>query len=157
MYPDTFIRHFWSLVDRSGGPRSCWPWLAAQTNGGYGVISFDGKLLRANRVAWEIEQGRPMPKGLEGAHSCDDPPCCNPAHIEPKTHKQNGEDMERRKRSASGHRHGMAKLTNSDVLEIKRLWAAGGRSQKAIGAMFGVRDSCISRILNGKRWGGIAC
>jgi hypothetical protein len=50
-----------------------------------------------------------------------------------------------------GARNGHAKLTESDVTEIRRL-AASGLTGREIGPMFGVRQQSISRIVNGQRW-----
>jgi hypothetical protein len=56
---------------------------------------------------------------------------------------------------AIGEDHGRTKFTQADIEEIIRL-RGQGITQVKIGAMFGVLDSCISRILSGKRWGHLA-
>lgn len=50
-----------------------------------------------------------------------------------------------------GERHGIAKLTNSDVREIRRLGSIG-LSQRKIAKMFGVSQFPVSAILSGKAW-----
>jgi hypothetical protein len=62
-----------------GGPDDCWPWTAS-TDGRYGVIHVDGKRQKAHRVAWALVNG-PIPDGKHICHHCDNPPCCNPAHM----------------------------------------------------------------------------
>lgn len=53
---------------------------------------------------------------------------------------------------ARGERNGWSRLTASDVLEIRRAYAAGGVSQAALGVQFGVSQVCVSRLVRGKGW-----
>lgn len=70
------IERFDLFVSRRG-PDDCWEWLGPRNNQGYGRIG----LLYAHRVACERAHG-PAPAGLPFAtHSCDNPPCVNPAHL----------------------------------------------------------------------------
>lgn len=98
---------FWSKVDRSGGDDACWPWTAARTAFGYGTTWWRGEAQRAHRVAWAIAIG-PIPDGLHVCHSCDDPPCCNPAHLWLGTAADNAADRDRKGRTgaARGDAHG---------------------------------------------------
>lgn len=54
--------------------------------------------------------------------------------------------------TAKGEDAGAAKLTEKEVREIHKLYSEGGVSQAYLGKLFNVRDSAISRILNGIRW-----
>jgi hypothetical protein len=51
-----------------------------------------------------------------------------------------------------GEANVMAKLTNSQVLEIRKRRLAG-ESLKDIAARYGVSDRAISKICLGQRWG----
>jgi len=53
---------------------------------------------------------------------------------------------------AKGIKNGRAKLTEEQVLEIRRLYKTGDYSQTALGKMFGVGQDLISRIINRKKW-----
>lgn len=72
---------FWSKVDRSG---DCWLWMGTRGPSGYGYYS--GR--RAHRLSYEDMVG-PIPDGLVMDHLCRNPPCVNPAHLEPVTTLEN--------------------------------------------------------------------
>jgi hypothetical protein len=88
---------FWPKVDKSGGPNACWPWLGVrmpQTATGsddYGRFALAGRRVPAHRFAYEVAVG-PIPEGLRVLHSCDNPPCCNPAHLSLGTDLDNMRD-----------------------------------------------------------------
>lgn len=67
------------------------------------------------------------------------------------TPKENSEDMVKHDTQAKGIECGNAKLSNSDVLEIRRLRQLG-ISQTALSKQFGVNQSNISSILSSKTW-----
>lgn len=73
------IDRFWSRVDDSGGPDSCWPWQLSRFPTGYGHAILHGREY-AHRIAYELATGND-PRGLDVCHTCDNPPCCNPAHL----------------------------------------------------------------------------
>ena len=83
---------FWSRVDTSKGRFACWEWQSFRNEKGYGKMYFMGKMKRAHRIAYELENG-PVPDGLLVCHICDNPPCCNPWHLAAATPKQNTQDM----------------------------------------------------------------
>ena len=80
----------------------CWEWRGTRNDQGYGLITaprlnLDGA--RVHRLMYELHVG---PLGdLQGCHRCDNPPCCNPAHIFPGTGADNMADMVAKGR----HRH----------------------------------------------------
>lgn len=79
---------FWSKVTR-GGPDECWPFQEkARTPHGYGRVWADGRVRPAHAVAYELAHGA-LPEGTEPHHTCGNPPCCNPAHLEAVTHAEN--------------------------------------------------------------------
>jgi len=60
------------------------------------------------------------------------------------------EDMVAAGRQAKGERHGMVKLTDAQVEQIRELHREGF-SQQVLANQFGVRPPCISKIVNYKR------
>ena len=81
---------FWAKVDRRT-PDECWPWTGKVNENGYGGTSFGGRHVLAHRLAYTLAVG-PIPEGLGLMHSCDNPPCCNPAHLKPGTCMENVRD-----------------------------------------------------------------
>lgn len=99
MFTAKFIEKFWARVDKSGGDNACWSWTGALYRNGYGSVYLRPKLyLRTRRVAYELTHGE-IPDGLYICHRCDNPPCCNPAHLFAGTAKDNFEDMVKKGRS----------------------------------------------------------
>lgn len=86
------LERFWDKVDRSGGAAACWLWTGSQKPTGYGQVSLKGRVYLAHRVAWTLTHGA-IPDGLGVLHHCDNPPCCNPAHLFLGSQGDNSADM----------------------------------------------------------------
>ena len=84
-------------------------------------------------------------------HTCDTPPCCNPKHLWIGTQQDNTADRTAKGRTPKGKTHANAKLTEADVLEIKRRFALG-HSKHALARDFPVTRIQIIRILRGSKW-----
>lgn len=113
----------WRKVDTSAGPDACWPWTGGKLQSGYGSISSGpapNKRLVTSRVAYELTKG-PIPDGCDVLHSCDNPPCCNPAHLRVGTPKDNSDDKLLKNREARGESCGKSKLTSVDITLILSL------------------------------------
>lgn len=68
-------------------PNGCWEWQGARQRG-YGRIRSGANVLRVHRVTYEAMVG-PIPDGLDLDHLCRNRSCCNPAHLEPVTRREN--------------------------------------------------------------------
>lgn len=66
--------------------------------------------------------------------------------------KENREDSVRHGTAAIGERQGFAKLTEAEVLEIRRAYAAREASQYRLAALYGVCRGTIGFILRGETW-----
>ena len=87
---------FWGRIDQ-GRPDVCWPWIGATTgSNGYGVLMRRKRSLRAHRLAYVLVHGPITPVNQVVRHSCDNPPCCNPAHLILGTQLDNAADREAR-------------------------------------------------------------
>jgi hypothetical protein len=143
---------FWSKVATDG---DCWLWTGEKNGDGYGRFFRDGKKGLAHRYAYEQVIG-PIPDGLCICHVCDVRNCVRPAHLFPGTHADNNKDMQAKGRGrylgAHGSKNGSAKLTQDDVRAIRRIYAAGGISQHALGRKFGVCGALVNNILHRRIW-----
>ena len=83
--------------------------------------------------------------------TCDNPSCVNPEHLREGDYIENTKDRVERERTVRGEKQHSAKLTESDVLEIKNL-ISRGLLQKEIAQKFGVGLMAISNIKLGKTW-----
>ena len=114
------------LVDRlckrlHPGPNGCWEFQGSRSPKGYGRIRrgpANEAMLIAHRAMWEIVFGQ-IPKGLCVLHSCDNPPCANPAHLFLGTTLDNNADRDAKGRTARGERVGNAKLTREKAKAIR--------------------------------------
>ena len=146
---------FWEKVEVRG-PEDCWEWTAYKNRKGYGYFSIAGAgVTGAHRVSWEFANGS-IPPGLYVLHSCDRPSCVNPAHLRTGTQTDNMRDMIGRGRSwqPKGVTNSKAKLSESDVLDIRRR-CAGGEKRVPVAKLYGVTRSTVSRIVSLKTWAHI--
>jgi len=148
----TFGERFWSKVDRSAGPESCWLWKASIDRAGYGKFSYGhSRWVGAHRVAYELANG-PAP-GLHILHSCDNPPCVNPAHLRAGTNHENILDaVARRRINHAGEHNGNARLSAEQVREIREIDWSSGLTKISVARRYGVSYETIRQIRNGERW-----
>ena len=90
-YGDEPAVRFWRNVDKSGpqwNGSNCWLWTGCLTPRDYGQITIHTVRSFAHRLSYEWTVG-PIPDGLVIDHLCRNPPCVNPAHLEPVTQRVN--------------------------------------------------------------------
>lgn len=177
-------------VDMSGGPEACWEWRASRDFDGYGQVSIGSRTAgtrsstKAHRVMYELFVGQ-VPDGFMVCHRCDNPPCCNPAHLFAAPPAENSADMIRKKRSlqgdrnparvnpgnlrrgddhpfrqhpelaARGERASQSKLTEALVRDL-RARAQAGESHSSIARELGVTHTTVGRIVRRQSWAHVA-
>ena|SRR3990167_3201580 len=147
---------FWSCVDKDGPllnqSDKCWIWLASRSKEGYGHFYYGGPQ-QAHRVSWRIAHGN-VPPGKLVLHHCDNPPCVNPSHLYVGTDADNVKDQvaRGRLRRARGVDAGLAKLTEGQVITIRRMYAAGKCSLPQLSHQFGIAVNAVWMIVRRLTW-----
>lgn len=135
-------------------------------NQGYHKVWDGVRLQYAHRLAYQLVYGATE---LDVLHHCDNPCCIEPVHLFKGTQTDNNADrhakgrtrsgghkLKGRASSSRGERHGSVKLTETQVREIKRLALRTYDRcccPAALARQFGVSDSLIRGILDGRNWG----
>lgn len=141
---------FWSRVDKTAGPADCWPWIGFRDKYGYGQVSYQAKMVSTHRLAWLLSHGD-IPTEAVVMHTCDNPPCCNPAHLQIGSVQDNRDDCVSKKRQARGEDQGHAKLTWAAVAEMRRLHSTGIKI-KDLATQFGVHKSVAQKVIRNITW-----
>lgn len=152
---------FWANVDKKS-PEECWLWKKGlDSRKRYGHLTYQTKFWEAHRLAWTLTFGD-IPTDMHVLHRCDVPQCCNPAHLFLGTHADNMADMKAKGRQrpttwdgprnfAKGSAHHNAKLTEQQVLDMRRLFAEG-TSMRALARQFQVDRSVVKVIVTRQGW-----
>jgi len=142
---DRLARFGWT-VTTSG----CWEWNGSRYATGYGHLCVDYKDLYTHRLSYELHKGA-IPAGMFICHTCDNPPCMNPAHLFVGTPADNMTDMREKGRHSRGVTNGRSKLSEDDVRAIRRL-AKAGESRLLLSERFGVTQSGIYGVVMRINW-----
>ena len=142
---------FYSKI-KVGKVNGCWVWIAFREKDGYGRFKFNGKNIPAHRFSWINTYGE-IPKGFLVLHKCDNPPCVNPEHLFLGTQKDNIRDMliKNRDNYSFGEKHGLSKLKDKYIPEIRNLYK-DGNTIKYIAGVYEVSLMAIHRIIKGRAW-----
>jgi hypothetical protein len=158
MFSGSDADRFWAKVAKAG-PDDCWPWLAtayapigATRRACYGMFSAGGKMLKAHRVALVLS-GRPLSFGQVAMHACDNPRCCNPAHLRAGTPSENMADMSAKARhpKPQGSAHHNAKMTEEGAAQLRAAYQQG-ETGAALAKRFGISKSQAFNIIHGRQW-----
>jgi hypothetical protein len=176
--PPRAVGRFWAKVRRVS--EGCWDWVARVDRGGYGIFSVTrDKLVRAHRLSWLLA-GNSDPGAACLLHRCGNHRCVRPDHLYVGSlHELKGEGRAQprpaappvwmsprrpaprgdrhwtrrdRQRVPRGERSNLAKLTEEDVVAIRRLHASGRHRNADLSAMFGVAERSIYHIVRRKTW-----
>lgn len=160
------VTRFWSKVDRSGGEGACWPWTGARKRSGYGnfFLRYGRRgtktiFLIAHRAAYIVTHG-PISADQVVRHTCDNPPCCNPAHLLLGTQADNIQDAIGRGRwdprlgaqqvlpSTIARNTARRHLTERDIAAII-IARAAGHTINSVAAEYGLAGSTLQGVFCG--------
>jgi hypothetical protein len=146
------IEEFWSYVTIAG-PDECWLWQRAKTRKGYGVLYLGKTCWFAHRLAYTNRKDD-IPNGMFVCHTCDNPPCCNPAHLWLGNNSQNTLDstVKNRRSRQRGTTNPANKLTEQQVLSIRAEYVPKLMGYKKLAKRYGVHPRTIKDILIRRTW-----
>lgn len=140
----------WEKLEKDLPDDVCWPFRGARTARGYGKLGEDGRTLLAHRVmyAWAHH---PIGRNDVVMHTCDNPACCNPAHLTVGSLSDNTQDMIAKGRHFTpwrGENAKHSKLTEDDVRAIR----ASPLGYRRLAKQYGVNRCTIGTIKRGQTW-----
>lgn len=149
------VSHRRRLVDHPAPtPQStpCRLWQGALSGKGYGIRPDHEYTHRwVVRTIGFDQFGVPWSDELHSLHLCDQPLCFRYNHLFLGTNEDNRADMFAKRRHSHGETHRGAKLTDTQVAELRARYASGGVMQKDLAAEYGVGKMQVSRLVRGLR------
>ena len=108
----------WFVICKETG---CWNWSKSLVDG-YGQVTKNNKNLAAHRYSYSLYK-EDFDSKLLVCHTCDNRKCVNPNHLFLGSSQDNMDDMKSKNRQPDnkGIKNPRSKLTESEVLEIKRI------------------------------------
>ncbi len=132
----------------------CWLWGRCRDTSGYGLLTIGGKIRKVHRLAFLMANGN-LDDNACVLHKCDTPACINPNHLFQGTKKDNVDDCIRKNRHTKGHKVGVSKLTEDQVLVILESSKSTNVKTAEIARRFGVSTNTIRHIIKGLTWSHI--
>ena len=140
---ESLEKRFWRNVKKTEG---CWLWVGSTKRGGYGQLQVCKHNVSAHRFSYELVNGS-IPKNLYVCHNCDNPCCVRPDHLFLGTHKENMQDARSKGRTSRGFNLPHTKLSETDVLSIRRIHRERRPRYKDIAKVFGVSPTAIGQLI----------
>ena len=140
------------FFDKVNITKSCWLWTGC-TVWGYGQFGYCGKIIRVHRFSYELFVG-PIGPGKMILHrrECDNRNCVNPHHLYMGTAADNMRDMRIWGDVAKGEKNMQSKLSEDDVISIRKIYKSGEKNYKELAAIYGVDQSQIGNIVRRVYW-----
>ena len=139
---------FWAKVTRPS-PEACWEWTAFVDRHGYGRFTYNGDMVQTHRFSYQLahqaQLSGPLPTDIEVCHRCDNPKCCNPAHLFLGTHQDNMTDMSTKKRARTLATS--VKVTRSVKQAIRAAWDTEKVTKAELAERFGVHITTVTSII----------
>ncbi len=143
------------ILNTRRASNGCIEWQGGCYLNGYGRIRTEGRGQEGtHRFAYKLFVG-PIPDGLHVLHRCDNPTCVNPTHLFLGTAGDNIRDCVSKGRHVpsglQGQNHPCAKITDDDVMEIRRRHK-DGETPTTLASAFGYSIGGINKIIHRNVW-----
>lgn len=134
----------------------CWIWMKF-LHRGYGRFALKRavKIIPAHRYSYQLHRGVELTAEDVVCHKCDNPTCVNPEHLFVGTQEENVHDAMMKGRHCAGERHGMAKLTLTDVETIRAAYAHGMPCSR-LAVDYGISVRHTYKIIRNELWKKLA-
>lgn len=113
----------------------CWEWTGSLDKDGYAEVWYDGKKRRGHRLAFKLWVGD-VADDVKVMHTCDNPPCINPAHLKAGSQKENNRDARDKGRRG--------RLTREQAIAAKV--ALVGNAAADVAASLGIPVSAVASL-----------
>ena len=144
------INRFWSKVPVK--PEiECWVWSGGKHKSGYGTFWLGNTFELAHRVSYVVHGGKLTDLAQCVLHNCPDGDnrlCVNPNHLWVGTKTENTKDRDLKGRWRQGK--GNTKLSDSELIEIRRLYNETSITRKELAILFKCSTCHIWNITTGK-------
>lgn len=132
--------------------KGCWLWQSYKTNGYGGFYVKRPKIYDyTHRISYYIYVGKIGNYNV--LHKCDNPICVNPKHLWLGTHQDNMIDKAKKFRAPFGSQHSKAKITEYDVIEIRKECIIGKYGEiPRLAKKYNLFKTTIYCIIHRKTW-----
>lgn len=128
----------------TSGPNDCWEFNGRRNKAGYGRLGYNYKTWSTHDLAWTLTNGA-IPEGQAIKHSCENPPCCNPAHMSLR-------EMIGKRKAKPYLILGLPDLTEDDIRELRRLYEEDRWTHSRLAAKYKLNTSSVGLIVRRVTW-----
>lgn len=162
-----FVERFLKKIIFPKNTDECFEWNAGKDRDGYGQFHIhNNKQIKSHRFSYRLVNGK-FDEKLVICHSCDNPGCVNPNHLFKGTQIDNIKDRHNKNRDAFGNKNGSirhperlvrgsnhhkSKITEDDVLNIRKIYRNKMSTQRNLAKKYKVSISTIGRIIHMDAW-----
>lgn len=130
----------------------CWEWTGWKNEKGYGRLRYKGQHWFAHRAAYAMANKKVFEPLDIVMHLCNNPKCCNPAHLKLGTILENNQQKGAENRCYVRKRKSSRKRLKYEEVVMIKLRLRNGHGTWNLACDFGVSDQCIRDIKNGNTW-----